>query len=239
MWQIGECFQQNQVRDLQIQQRRIELVWLQNSQIDFQIVGVILGLVTDMALQSWQMLWIVSKIEKMWYGWIDCYRLAVAVWIVRLWIDAHSSCIENTTNNLITITVQSISECLGLKVHSLRTLWLDLIFIASTKSLKWAKNSFDLQKHTHTIYVHIKWNWRGLSNTLTSLLPSGICNMQQLHGGWHESENDEFFQATLSHLYAAILQLFNIKIIKNIFILYLICFGHFFYLFIFKIQISR
>lgn len=41
---VGQCFQQNQISDVQIQHAWIELIQLQHSQICFQIIFVRLGL---------------------------------------------------------------------------------------------------------------------------------------------------------------------------------------------------
>lgn len=62
--EIGQRFQQNQVRDFQIEIFRIELVQLQHGQIRFQIVFVGFGLIAHILFERFQVLRIVSEIEN-------------------------------------------------------------------------------------------------------------------------------------------------------------------------------
>lgn len=165
MRQIGECFQQNQVCNLQIQQSWIELVWLQNSQIHFQVVAVAFSLFTNMVLKSWQMLWIVSRMERrrnIVNGVISKCMIRSKLWGYEckhsLWLQ------PNDLKRMESLTVQLIWGCLELRVDFLLPLWqFNCIYGQRIKIIQ-PKIVLAMRKHTHTMDMDIKWIWRGLSN---------------------------------------------------------------------------
>lgn len=53
MWKVGQAFQENCVCDIQVEKMGIELKQFQHSQVGFQVIGVVSGLLLDVFLEDW------------------------------------------------------------------------------------------------------------------------------------------------------------------------------------------